>query len=81
MPDQNELDLLREESESLAGFLRLLQHEHHQLQADFVAVLRAVGGQIRVRAAEMPVVPDASRIERVEDPASGAVTFRLVPGP
>jgi hypothetical protein len=81
VPHQDELDLLREESESLAAFLRLLQREHRQLHADFAAVLRAAGGSIRVPVAEISTSPDAPRIERVEDPATGAVTFRLKPAP
>ncbi|MGI8855850.1 MAG: hypothetical protein ACR2JW_08875 [Thermomicrobiales bacterium] len=81
MPHQDELDLLREECESLAEFLRLLQREHRQLQADFAAILHAVGGSIRVPAADMHAVPDAPRIERLEDSATGAVMFRLEPTP
>ena len=77
MPDQNELDLLREESESLAEFLRLLQREHRQLQADFAAILHAAGGHIRVPAVDIRTDRAAPRIERLEDPATGAVTFRL----
>jgi predicted nucleic acid-binding Zn-ribbon protein len=77
VPHQDELDLLREESESLAEFLLLLQREHRQLQADFVAILHAAGGEIRVPAADTRTAPDGPRIERVEDLDSGAVTFRL----
>ena len=51
VPDQNELDVLREESESLAEFLYLLQREHRQLEADFAAILHAAGGHIQVPAA------------------------------
>jgi hypothetical protein len=81
VPDQHELDLLREESESLAEFLRLLQREHRQLQADFAAVLHAAGGSVRVPAVDIRTAPAAPRIERREDPATGAVTFRLEPTP
>ncbi|HEY7907269.1 MAG TPA: hypothetical protein VIC60_00285 [Thermomicrobiales bacterium] len=77
MPDQHELDLLREESESLAEFLRLLQREHRQLHADFAAVLRAAGGSVRVPAVDIRTARNIPPIERVEDPATGAVTFRL----
>jgi hypothetical protein len=77
VPDQHELDLLREESESLSEFLRLLQREHRRLQDDFAAILHAAGGSIRVPAVDIRTVPTARRIERVEDPATGAVTFRL----
>jgi hypothetical protein len=76
---QDEHDVLREENESLAEFLLLLQREHRQLKADFAAVLHAAGGHVRVAA--MNISPDlaARRIERLEDPDTGAVTFRLQP--
>lgn len=77
VPQQNELDMLSEESETLAEFLYMLQREHRQLHADFAAVLRAAGGAIRVPAAEIRAAPIAPYIERLEDPATGAVTFRL----
>jgi hypothetical protein len=81
VPDQDERDMLHEESESLAEFLRLLQREHRQLQADFAAVLHAAGGAVHVSAADIRTAPAAPRIERREDPATGAVTFRLEPTP
>ena len=79
MPHQDELDMLREESESLALFLHMLQREYRQLQADFAAVLRTAGGNIRVPATEIHAAPTAPHIERLEDPDTGAVTFRLSP--
>jgi hypothetical protein len=81
VPYQEELDMLREESESLAEFLRLLRREHRQLQADFAAILHAAGGSVRVPAVDIRAVPYAPRIERLEDPATGTVTFRLEPTP
>lgn len=77
MPQQDERDILQEECESLAEFLHMLEREYHQLQADFASVLQAAGGQIRVPATAVRTAPAASRIERLEDPATGAVTFRL----
>lgn len=41
------------------------------------SVLRAAGGHIRVPAADIRTVRDIPRIERMEDPATGAVTFQL----
>jgi hypothetical protein len=74
---QDELDLLREEGEALADFLRMLQREYAHLQADFASALNAAGGQIRVEKRLLQALPLAAKIERVEDPATGAVTFRL----
>jgi hypothetical protein len=81
VPHQNELEMLREESESLAEFLHMLQREHRQLQADFAAVLHAAGGHIRVSAGDVRTAPDTPHIERLEDPITGTVTFRLEPTP
>ncbi len=81
VPDQDELDMLREESEALAEFLHMLQHEYCQLRADFATVLQAAGGYIRVPAVDIHTIPDVSRIERFEDPITGTVTFRLKPTP
>lgn len=77
MPQQDEREMLREESESLAAFLRMLQREYCHLQADFAAILHAAGGQIRVSAVDRRAAHATPRIERVEDPATGAVMFRL----
>ncbi len=77
MSHKDELTLLREETETLAEFLHLLQHEYAQLQADFAAVLRTLGGQIDVPSTALQAPSLSQRIERTEDPATGAVTFRL----
>ena len=77
MPHEDELTLLREEIETLADFLHLLQREYAQLQADFAAVLRALGEQVEVSSTMLQVPSLSQRIERIEDPATGAVTFRL----
>ena len=77
MPHEDELTLLREEIETLADFLHILQREYAQLQADFAAVLRALGEQVEVSSTMLQVPSLSQRIERIEDPATGAVTFRL----
>ncbi len=77
MPHEDELTLLREEIETLADFLHMLQREYAQLQADFAAVLRALGEQVEVSSTMLQVPSLSQRIERIEDPATGAVTFRL----
>ncbi len=75
MPDDDQMTLLREEAETLAAFLHLLQREYTQLQADFASVLTAIGKQVEVpTTAHLP----HQHIERAEDPTTGAVTFRLV---
>ncbi len=77
MPHDDELTMLREEAETLAAFVHMLQREYTQLEADFVAVLLALGDRIEVPA----IAPQSSRlsqhIERLENPATGAVTFQL----
>jgi len=77
VPHEDELTLLREETETLAEFLHLLQHEYVQLQADFAAVLRTLGEQVEVSFAALQAPSLSQRIERTEDPATGTVTFRL----
>lgn len=77
MPDEDQLSLLWEESETLAAFLRMLQHEYTQVQADFAAVLQAIGKQIEVPATALQPPSSSRRIERIENPTTGAVTFRL----
>ncbi len=77
MPHEDELTLLREEIETLADFLHLLQREYAQLQADFAAVLRALGEQVEVSSPMLQAPSLSQRIERIEDPVTGAVTFRL----
>jgi len=77
VPHEDELTLLREEIETLADFLHMLQREYAQLQADFAAVLRALGEQVEVSSTMLQVPSLSQRIERIEDPATGAVTFRL----
>ena len=77
MPHEDELTLLREEIETLADFLHLLQREYAQLQADFAAVLRVLGDQIEVPSTALQTSPRTPHIERTEDPATGTVTFRL----
>ncbi len=77
MPHEDERILLREEVETLAAFLRLLQREFAQLEADFASVLAALGGQIEVPQTARQATPLARRIERTEDPETGAITFRL----
>ncbi len=77
VPDEDQLTLLREESETLAAFLRMLQHEYTQVQADFAAVLQAIGEQIEVPATALQSPSSSRRIERIENPTTGAVTFRL----
>ena len=76
MAGDDEVTALREEVESLADFLRMLQREHTQLHHDFTAILRAAGGTITVTNADFtnPLTP---AIERTEDPQTGTVTFRL----
>jgi len=77
VPHEDELTLLREEIETLAEFLHLLQHEYVQLQADFAAVLRTLGEQVEVSSTMLQAPSLSQRIERTEDPVTGAVTFRL----
>ncbi len=77
MPHEDELTLLREEIETLADFLHLLQREYAQLQADFAAVLRALGEQVEVSSTMLQAPSLSQRIERIEDPVTCAVTFRL----
>ncbi|MDQ2783565.1 MAG: hypothetical protein M3Y58_01015 [Chloroflexota bacterium] len=77
MPHEDELTLLREETETLAEFLHILQREYAHLQADFAAVLEAIGGQIAVPSTALRAPSPSQRIERTEDPATGTVTFRL----
>ncbi len=77
MPHEDELTLLREEIETLADFLHILQREYAQLQADFAAVLRALGEQVEVSSTMLQAPSLSQRIERIEDPATGAMTFRL----
>ncbi len=78
MPDDDQMTLLCEEAETLAAFLHLLQREYTQLQADFAAVLTAIGKQVEIPATALQAPSRSQRIERTEDPATGAVTFRLV---
>jgi len=77
VPHEDELTLLREEIETLADFLHILQREYAQLQADFAAVLRALGEQVEVSSTMLQAPSLSQRIERIEDPATGAMTFRL----
>ena len=77
MPHEDELALLREEAETLAEFLHLLQHEFAQLEADLTSILAAIGDQIEVPQTARQATPLARRIERTVDPETGAVTFRL----
>ncbi len=78
MPDDDQLTLLREEAETLAAFLCLLQREYAQLQTDFAAVLTAIGKQIEVPAPLRQPPHHSPRIERAEDPTTGAITFHLI---
>ncbi len=71
MPHEDELTLLREEIETLADFLHLLQREYAQLQADFAAVLRALGEQVEVSSTMLQAPSLSQRIERIEDPGNG----------
>jgi hypothetical protein len=73
---EDEVTALREEVESLADFLRLLQREHAQLHRDFAAALRAAGGAITVSGTDS-TSPVAPAIERIDDPKTGTTTFRL----
>ncbi|MCA1668841.1 MAG: hypothetical protein LC793_15895 [Thermomicrobia bacterium] len=77
MPDEEELIPLREEIETLAAFLHALQREHAQLQADFAAVLHAIGDQIELSPTALQISSRAQRLQRTEDAGTGAVTFRL----
>jgi hypothetical protein len=77
VPHEDELILLREEIETLAAFLHLLQREFAQLEADFASVLAAIGGQIEVPQTARQATPLTRRIERTEDPETSAITFRL----
>lgn len=76
MSGDDEVTALREEVESLADFLQILQREHTQLHHDFAAILRTAGGTITVTHADF-THPPTPAIERTEDPQTGAVTFRL----
>ncbi len=77
MPEEDQLIALREEIETLAAFLHMLQREYAQLQADFAAVLHAIGGQIEIPPTALQAPSPSHRLERMEDPITGAVTFRL----
>lgn len=77
VPDEDELTMLREEAETLADFLHMLQREYAQLQADFAAVLKMHGKPIEIPATALQPPPRPQRIERTEDPTTGAITFRL----
>ncbi|MDQ6833473.1 MAG: hypothetical protein M3008_08745 [Chloroflexota bacterium] len=77
MPHEDELMLLREEIETLADFLHMLQREYAHLQANFATVLRALGEQVEVPSTALQVPSRSQRIERTEDPATGTITFRL----
>ena len=79
VPHEDELSVLREEAETLADFLHMLQREFAQLEADFASILEAIGDQIAVPATVRQTPPLSRRIERIVDPATGAVTFRLTP--
>ncbi len=79
MPYEDDLTLLREEIETLAEFLHLLQREYARLQADFAAILRASGAQIEVPSTALQAPSRSQRVERTEDPETGAITFRLTP--
>ena len=79
VPHEDELALLREEAETLAEFLHMLQREFTQLEADLASVLAAIGDQIEVPQTARQALPLSRRIERTVDPATGAITFRLTP--
>ncbi|MHB8646091.1 MAG: hypothetical protein ACYDAR_09925 [Thermomicrobiales bacterium] len=79
MPHEDELAMLREETETLARFLSTLQREYARLEADFAALLQTVGEPITVPPAAFPTPSYARHIERIADPATGAITFRLTP--
>jgi hypothetical protein len=72
----DELAALREEVESLAAFLHMLQREYTQLHHDFAAAIRAAGGTITLAKPGIPESATAA-IERVDDPTTGAATFRV----
>ncbi len=75
---ESESDALREEVETLAAFLHLVQREYAQLQRDFAAVLRASGGSVTATAADF-AVPMASAITHTDN-ADGTTTFRVTAG-
>ncbi len=77
VPDDDQITLLREEAEALADFLCMLQREYAQLQTDFAAVLKMHGKPIEIPATALQQPPRPPRIERTEDPTTGAITFRL----
>ncbi len=77
MSGHDEISALREEVESLADFLRMVQREHAQLRRDFAAALRAAGGAITVSETDFSGDPTADAIERITDPRTGTTTFRL----
>jgi predicted nucleic acid-binding Zn-ribbon protein len=79
VPHEDELALLREEAETLAEFLHLLQREFAQLEADLASILAAIGDHIDVPYATHQAPPLSRRIERTVDPATGTITFRLTP--
>jgi hypothetical protein len=79
VPHDDELTMLREEAEALAEFLRVLRREFARLEADFAAILEAVGDRIEVPPTARRATPRSPRIERTVDPATGAITFRLMP--
>jgi len=77
VPLDDELTMLREESEALADFLRMLQREYDHLRADFTAILQAAGGSIEIPTPATQA-PPAATIERHDNLAQGTVTFRLM---
>lgn len=77
MPQEDDLSILREEIEILAGFLHTLQGEYARIEADFAAVLQALGDQIELPATAILSSPPSRHIERTENPATGTITFRL----
>jgi hypothetical protein len=78
VPTEDDLSMLREEAETLAEFLRLLQREYAQLQADLASVLAVIGNHIEVPPSARQADPLSRHIERTEDPATGTITFRLM---
>jgi hypothetical protein len=76
----DELAKLRDEIETLAGFLHMLQREYIQLHSDFAATLHAAGGAITVIEADR-IPPNRCAIERTDAKDTGTAIFRLVPRP
>ena len=80
VPDGDELTMLRQEVETLAAFLHLLQREHAQLKADFADGVEDGGEPVEVPPTARQSLLRSRHIERIENPATGAIIFRRAPG-